>query len=131
MAVRRGSMLDAPKDAIELGERIMAFWHVFLLDRCGSVITNLPAALPDECDPFSQIETVWPRSLHEFELGIVSDMDYGTVSSLYDEDAMLPLGRMDTIFTLQLKSSILFERACRFSQKACMCIQYSSPLNRS
>lgn len=42
-------------------------WHIFLLDRCGSIMTNLPAALPDECDSFSQIETVWPRMLEEYE----------------------------------------------------------------
>ena len=42
-------------------------WHIFLLDRCGSIMTNLPAALPDECDSFSQIETVWPRTLEEYE----------------------------------------------------------------
>jgi hypothetical protein len=30
-------------------------------------MTNLPAALPDECDSFSQIETVWPRTLDEYE----------------------------------------------------------------
>lgn len=44
-----------------------AVWHIFLLDRCGSIMTNLPTALPDECDSFSQIETVWPRTLEEYE----------------------------------------------------------------
>lgn len=60
-------MLDAPRDSIELGERILAFWGIFLLDKCGSVVTNLPAALPDETDSFSQVETVWPRTLEEFD----------------------------------------------------------------
>lgn len=115
MSVRRaGSMLDPPKDATELGERIHAFWHVFLLDKVGSIITNLPAALPDECDSFSQVETVWPRLLEEYETGDVTEEEYGTVRTLYKPEVPPP-SRLDTIFTLRLKSTALFERACRLS----------------
>ncbi|KAF9521163.1 hypothetical protein BS47DRAFT_1357085 [Hydnum rufescens UP504] len=114
MSIRRaGSMLDPPKDQIEVGERILAFWHVFLLDRCGSIMTNLPAALPDECDSFSQIETVWPRTLEEYQQGQVYEADYGTVRFLYSPDTPATPGRSDTIFTLRLKASALFERASR------------------
>jgi len=118
MSVRRaGSMLDPPKDQIEVGERILAFWHVFLLDRCGSIMTNLPAALPDECDSFSQIETVWPRTLEEYEQGQVYEADYGTVRFLYQPDPPTAAGRSDTIFTLRLKASALFERASRLGAR--------------
>ncbi|KAF8311565.1 hypothetical protein DL93DRAFT_2208478 [Clavulina sp. PMI_390] len=123
MSVRRaGSMLEPPKDQIEIGERILAFWHIFLLDRCGSIMTNLPAALPDECDSFSQIETVWPRTLEEYEKGEVYESDYGTLRFLYQPDTSLP-GRADTIFTLRLKASALFERASRLGSR------YSSNMN--
>jgi len=118
MSVRRaGSMLEPPKDQIEIGERILAFWHIFLLDRCGSIMTNLPAALPDECDSFSQIETVWPRTLEEYENGQVYEADYGTVRFLYQPDPATIAGRADTIFTLRLKASALFERASRLGSR--------------
>ena len=122
MSVRRaGSMLNPARDAIEVGERILAFWHIFLLDRCGSVMTNLPAALPDECDSFSQIETVWPRTLEEYEQGMVHELDYGTVRFLYSPETTPQLGRPDTIFTLRLKSSALFERASRLGARYSAC----------
>ncbi|KAF8344123.1 uncharacterized protein EI90DRAFT_3028344, partial [Cantharellus anzutake] len=118
MSVRRaGSMLDPPKDQIEVGERILTFWHIFLLDRCGSIMTNLPAALPDECDSFSQIETVWPRTLEEYEHGQAYDADCGTVRQLYQPDTAPAVGRPDTIFTLRLKGSALFEQASRLGSR--------------
>lgn len=106
-------------------------------------MTNLPTALPDECDSFSQIETVWPRTLEEYEnvsacfvfcwrrawalilsrdpQGQVYEADYATVRFLYQPDTATNAGRADTIFTLRLKASALFERASRLGSRYCMC----------
>lgn len=59
--------LAPPKHQVELGERILAFWHVFVVDRCWSVATGLPLSLPDDDHPQLQISTVWPRSIYDYE----------------------------------------------------------------
>lgn len=55
-------------DTVELGERILAFWQVYNLDRCWAVATGLPVALSDDKYPRTRIETAWPRLLEEYEM---------------------------------------------------------------
>lgn len=59
--------LPPPHDAVELGERILAFWQVFVVDRCWSVATGLPSSLPDDDHPQLHISSVWPRPIYDFE----------------------------------------------------------------
>lgn len=59
--------LEPPKHPAELGERILAFWQVFVIDRCWSVATGLPSSLPDDDHPQLHICTVWPRPVMEYE----------------------------------------------------------------
>lgn len=62
------SILAPPVDAVELGERILAFWQVYNLDRCWAVATGLPVALSDDKYPRTRIETAWPRLMEDYEL---------------------------------------------------------------
>lgn len=62
------SILPPPMDPLELGERILAFWQVFNIDRCWAVATGLPAALPEDTHPRTRIETSWPHSIEEYEV---------------------------------------------------------------
>jgi hypothetical protein len=62
------SRLGPPKDAIELGERIHAWWHVYRVDRSASIGSGWPVGMADE-----MIETPFPRPLEE----------YANVSSLF------------------------------------------------
>jgi hypothetical protein len=59
--------LDPPRDAIEAGERILAFWQVFNLDRCWSVVLHKPAVIPDTQSGFTSINAPWPLSMEEYE----------------------------------------------------------------
>ena len=59
---RRTDLLGLPTSGVDLGERILAFWQVFNLDRFWSVATGLPSALTEE-----EIETVWPRCFDDYE----------------------------------------------------------------
>ena len=58
-----GGLLPPASDAIELGERILAFWSVFVLDQRCCVIMGLPSSFSkgDELDTRSRIDTVWVR----------------------------------------------------------------------
>jgi hypothetical protein len=60
--------LGPPADAIEQGERILAFWQVYALDRCWSVALQRPAILPDSKHPRTTITTPWPQRMEEYEV---------------------------------------------------------------
>ncbi|KAF8485629.1 hypothetical protein JB92DRAFT_1537554 [Gautieria morchelliformis] len=109
------SILPPPVDAIELGERILAFWQVYNLDRCWAVATGLPVALSDDKYPRTRIETAWPKLLEEYEMGHVSDADYSSVRYLYSQVTTLPFSNNDSAHTLRAKATTLFERAARLS----------------
>lgn len=59
--------LPPPVDAIEVGERIRAFWTVYIMDRGWTVWTHSSSALLDESSVLTQIDTPWPKELHEYE----------------------------------------------------------------
>jgi hypothetical protein len=71
-------LLPPAADAVELGERIHAFWAVFAIDRCGSIATGYPAGFRDE-----DITTPFGRSLADICSGAVSERDDMTVRDLY------------------------------------------------
>lgn len=59
--------LEPAKDAIEQGERILAFWQVFNLDRCWSVVLRRPCAIPDCKHPWTSLLTPWPQQIEDYE----------------------------------------------------------------
>jgi hypothetical protein len=71
-------IVEAPRNARDLGERILLFWRIFNLDRFWSVICGLQPALSED-----EIMTVWPRSMEDYEtvsawynvLDYLSDID--------------------------------------------------------
>lgn len=68
-------MLPLAIDAIEEGERIRAFWTVYILDRGWTMCTYASSALLDEDSMLSQIDTPWPMELHEYEKVDIMCMD--------------------------------------------------------
>ncbi|TDL20139.1 hypothetical protein BD410DRAFT_899724 [Rickenella mellea] len=101
-----------PKDALELGERIHAFWQVFVVDRCWSVATGLPSSLPDDDHPQLHISTVWPNSISDFQNGNLANIDYSTLDTLYTRPVpSFPI--CPSTETLRAKAAAFFERASR------------------
>jgi hypothetical protein len=60
-------LLQPPQDQIELAERILTWWQVYLWDRLGSIITGFIGALPSEDNAVETIETVFPRNFSDYE----------------------------------------------------------------
>jgi len=60
--------ISAPRDRMELMDRISAFWQVFMVDRCWSVANGLPVALPDSDSPQIRIKTPWPSPMIDPEI---------------------------------------------------------------
>jgi hypothetical protein len=59
--------LQEPRDQIEEGERINAFWAVFFMDRCLSVMFGPPLVISDMDAPGMQIDTPWPLEMETYE----------------------------------------------------------------
>lgn len=111
MSLRRaGSMLDPPRDPIELYELINIFWLTFITDRAGSMGTGLPHAIKD-----NEITTVFPRPLKEFEDGTVSDDTNGTIMSMYEDGNPAQDVSKDSLHALRVKSLALLERSSRLA----------------
>ena len=60
-------ILPQPVDVIEEGERINAFWTVFVLDRCWTVWMQSPSVLIDETSASTQVDTPWPLDMAGYE----------------------------------------------------------------
>jgi hypothetical protein len=63
-----GLELPRPRDAIEDGERINAFWTVYVMDKCWSVFLGSPASILDINALGSQVDTPWPLDMESYEL---------------------------------------------------------------
>lgn len=59
--------LQEPRDQIEEGERINAFWAVFVMDRCLSVVFGPPLVISDMDAPGMHIDTPWPLEMEMYE----------------------------------------------------------------
>lgn len=59
------SLLPPPATGLELGERIVAFWTIYNLDKLYTVVGGFASALPSKDDP---IETVLPLDIRQYEM---------------------------------------------------------------
>jgi len=66
----RSTQLPNPNsttDPVEEGERINAFWSVFLNDRCWGVAMNVPSGMPDQKVLNARIDVPWPLDMTQYE----------------------------------------------------------------
>ncbi|KAG8997161.1 hypothetical protein FRB93_000447 [Tulasnella sp. JGI-2019a] len=104
-------MLPSPLDAVDLGERINLFWMIILIDHSASLITGLPSSID-----YEEIETVWPRSIEDYESGLAAQQPE-SVKCLFDRDAAIhdPSGASPTSRDATVKSIVLLERVNQFA----------------
>lgn len=60
-------LLPPPASQIDLGERIMTFWMIYVADKMFSIHAGFASALPSEYDQREAIETCFPRDMEDFE----------------------------------------------------------------
>jgi hypothetical protein len=60
--------LPPAQDAIERGERILAFWQVFCLDQCWSAALHRPSLISDGPGGLSSIIVPWPQDIIEYQV---------------------------------------------------------------
>lgn len=54
-------------DQVEEGERINAFWSVYLNDACWGVAMNVPSGMPDQKATNARIDAPWPLDMAQYE----------------------------------------------------------------
>ncbi|KAH9993543.1 hypothetical protein BJV77DRAFT_1067146 [Russula vinacea] len=109
--------LQEPRDQIEEGERINAFWAVFLLDRCLAVVFGPPLVISDMDAPGMQIDTPWPLEMETYERGQIYPnlRTSGTVRSFFSGmNNGWPWENHNPLTQLS-KAAALFERAARLA----------------
>ncbi|KAF8973313.1 hypothetical protein BDZ97DRAFT_1912864 [Flammula alnicola] len=95
------------------GERILAFWQVYNLDRCWSVVLRKPCIIPDKSDSRRSITSPWPQDIKDYENGHID-----TVSSLPTIRSFLSGSVSASSFSvpaLRVKASALFAHADHLS----------------
>lgn len=60
-------ILPEPRDAIECGERVNAFWMAFCQDRAWGVTLGVDVIITDSIANGSQIDTAWPLNMEVYE----------------------------------------------------------------
>jgi hypothetical protein len=101
------------RTGVKEGERILAFWQVYNLDRGWSVILRKPSIIPDGLDPRQSINCPWPQDWSEYEAGHINvEPPFQTIRGFMDG------GVSPSAFStqaLRVKASALFSRADQLS----------------
>ncbi|KZT10443.1 uncharacterized protein LAESUDRAFT_425502 [Laetiporus sulphureus 93-53] len=114
-AVTRGVELSPPADAMEEGERINAFWSVFVLDKSWAATVGSPSHFNGSHD--AQVDTPWPHDIKEYEHGGVPHGVQGSrTAEVFLADIVLDGGGVSSLARLA-KAAALFERTTRLASQ--------------
>ncbi|WRT64635.1 uncharacterized protein IL334_001569 [Kwoniella shivajii] len=102
-------LLPPPEDAIELAERVHAFWCVYAIEKCGALATGFPSSLRDE-----EISTPFGRPLDEIASQAVTSQDDLTIRDLYRGNAH-PRPDGDSPYIRWIKAVTILERASKLT----------------
>ncbi|KNZ72322.1 hypothetical protein J132_04012, partial [Termitomyces sp. J132] len=97
-----------PRDAMELQDRILAFWQIFTIDRCWSAANNLPLALSDKDTPQCRILTPWPLEASKWDA-----IGFQPPLRAFFDGAELSDPSEETIPSLKAKAAVLYELTSR------------------
>ncbi|WVN87511.1 uncharacterized protein L203_102693 [Cryptococcus depauperatus CBS 7841] len=105
-------VLPPSKDAVEHGERIWAFWSLYITDRCGSISTQWTPAITDDV-----ITTPFPRPLQEYELGLVTEADDISIASIQTPSYLIRSRPFQydyaDILSFQIRAIAILERSSK------------------
>ncbi|KAG6884515.1 hypothetical protein C0993_010438 [Termitomyces sp. T159_Od127] len=97
-----------PRNAMELQDRVLAFWQVFMIDRCWSVAIGLPLVLPDKDAPQCRIITPWPLGPGKWDT-----INFQPPLRAFFDGAELSNPSEETIPSLKAKAAALYELTSR------------------
>ncbi|KAF7323345.1 Zn(2)-C6 fungal-type domain-containing protein [Mycena chlorophos] len=110
------SVLPPPRDSIEEGERVHAFWSVLNLDKTWSVALDTNA-YQNVQDPTCTVDTPWPLEPEEYERGQPNPgaLYSNTVNKWIEGQPTSDLGL--SLSALLSKSAMMLQRANKFSRE--------------
>ncbi|KZT68936.1 hypothetical protein DAEQUDRAFT_765942 [Daedalea quercina L-15889] len=104
--------LAPPADALEEGERINAFWCVFILDKSWSVRAGSPSHFNGS--PGAQVDIPWPLQIEDYaQRGIPPTLRSSLTMQTFLSGVSPELTQGMSPMALRAKASALFERASR------------------
>ncbi|OXC70566.1 hypothetical protein AYX13_01043 [Cryptococcus neoformans] len=103
----RSYLLPPPEDAIELAERVHAFWCIYSVDRCGALATGFPSSISDD-----DILTPFGRPLDDISSQNVTSGDDITVRDLF-RNGSISASERDTWYIRWIKAVTILERASK------------------
>ncbi|KAJ3500531.1 hypothetical protein NMY22_g19232 [Coprinellus aureogranulatus] len=107
--------LDAPQSNLEEGERINAFWAVFVLHKIITVALEPPANVCGALEaPGILIDTPWPMETKAYAEGSPIPESSATVRSFLNGVDTMPLDP-DSISLMVTKAAILFHRSAHLT----------------
>jgi len=107
------SDLKPPKSDTFEGEKILAFWQVYNLDRCWSVVLRKPCVIPDKLNSRHSICCPWPQDIDYYENGHVDTSVPLPIIRAFLSGSVSPNGF--SIAALRVKASALFAHADHLS----------------
>ncbi|KAK0495953.1 hypothetical protein EDD18DRAFT_225375 [Armillaria luteobubalina] len=107
-----GSILGAPRNALEEGERINGLWTVVILNNSWTAVDGSPSNFSEE--EATRIDAPWPLDISEYSrLPGPLDRTSRTIQRFLGGGA----DAGTSILALHAKASILFEQASRFGSR--------------
>ncbi|KAG8897174.1 hypothetical protein FRB99_008387, partial [Tulasnella sp. 403] len=102
----RTVLLEPPKSQVELTDRIMTWWKIYLWDKIGVIFTGFVSAVNEGPD---DIVTPLPRPIEEYEQNDLRQSDCETIQMTLTGTPH-PHRRPDSPFALLIKSLVLYSR---------------------
>nr|GAT44451.1 predicted protein [Mycena chlorophos] len=101
------------KTDLRHGERVLAFWQVYNLDRCWSVVLRKSTIIPDGPQAWNAINAPWPMDMSDYQAGaLAAGVNFQTIRSFIEGDVAT---NGYSTQALRAKASALFERASTVS----------------
>jgi len=114
--------LSPPRDALEEGERIRAWWTTFILDKCWVIALASPSTIvEDELNVATRIDTPWPLELATYgdshpsgpnAGNTIQNFIDGLVTGRSDRDSspLATIAKAATLYELANRSAALWEK---------------------
>ncbi|CAL1714576.1 unnamed protein product [Somion occarium] len=109
-----GFTLPPPRDALEEGERIHAWWTTFILDKCWVVALGSPSTITEDDNSSTRIDTPWPLELEAYGQQPRSRNSH-TIRT-FIQGLLTGSGKRDaSFFATYAKAAALYERTTRYA----------------
>ncbi|OBZ74040.1 hypothetical protein A0H81_06167 [Grifola frondosa] len=109
--------IPTPVDAIDEGERINAFWTVFVLDRSWAVALGSAPAFTDDEASGTQIDTPWPLAITSYQNHPIPSGFRGMRTVKTFVDGAVSDNGSQSILAMLAKAVVLYECAARLATK--------------